>query len=68
METDLTPTESELHVKLERIQKLFVQFNLDALLLRQIGNFSWLTCGADSYVNAAAGVKSEDDFRRQTNE
>ena len=60
METDLTLTESELHVKLERIQKLFVQFNLDALLLRQIGNFSWLICSADSYVNTAPDVKLVD--------
>jgi hypothetical protein len=60
METDLTPIESELHVKLERIQKLLAQLNLDAFLLRRIGNFSWLTCGANSYVNTAADVKLVD--------
>jgi Xaa-Pro aminopeptidase len=53
MDTGLPPTESELNIKLERINKLLVQFNIDALLIRQIGNFSWLTCGADSYVNTA---------------
>jgi antitoxin VapB len=53
MNTSPITTESELNTKLERIRKLLVQFNLDALLLRRIGNFSWLTCGADSYVNTA---------------
>lgn len=53
METNLTPIKSELNVKLERVQELLAQLNLDALLLRQVGNFSWLTCGADSYINTA---------------
>ena len=61
MNTDLLPAKSELNIKLEHVQNLLVQFNLDAFLLHQIGNFSWLTCGADSYVNTAADVKLADD-------
>ena len=52
--------ETELNTKLERIHKLFNQFGLDALLLRQTGNFAWATCGADSFINRAdsTGVAS----------
>ncbi len=35
------------------IRKLLVTHNLDALLLRQTGNFAWATCGADSHINTA---------------
>jgi antitoxin VapB len=53
-----TPT--EINIKLERIHKLLDQFELDALLLRQTGNFAWATCGADSFINRAdsTGVAS----------
>ena len=49
-------TETELNIKLERIQKLLAQHDLDALLLRQINNFAWATCGAASYINTADSV------------
>jgi antitoxin VapB len=51
METN--PTGTELNIKLERIRGLLVKFDLDALLLRQTGNFAWATCGADSHINTA---------------
>jgi len=44
---------TELNVKLERIRDLLLRFDLDALLLRQTGNFAWATCGADSHINTA---------------
>jgi antitoxin VapB len=53
MEADLTTTISELDAKLERIHKLRLQFDLDALLFRQSGNFAWAACGAASYINTA---------------
>jgi len=43
----------ELKLKLERIQKLLAQSGLNALLLRQFGNFAWATCGAACYINTA---------------
>ena len=53
MKTRLITTESELSAKLERIHELLIPFKLDALLLHRFDNFSWLTCGASSYVNTA---------------
>ncbi len=46
-------TETEFNIKLERIHKLRIQFNLDALLFRQSSNFAWVTCGASSCINRA---------------
>ena len=45
--------ETEFTIKVERMNKLLKQFKLDALLLRQTGNFAWATCGADSFINRA---------------
>ena len=45
--------ETELNIKLDRIRDLLVKFDLDALILRQTGNFAWATCGADSHINTA---------------
>jgi antitoxin VapB len=45
--------ESELNVKLGRIRTLLARLHLDAILLRQTGNFAWVTCGADSHINTA---------------
>jgi antitoxin VapB len=53
METNRIATRTELNIKLERIRGLLVKFDLDALLLRQTGNFAWATCGADSHINTA---------------
>lgn len=53
METNRTPTKTELDTKLERLRALLVQSNLDALLLHQTSNFAWATCGASSYINRA---------------
>lgn len=53
MNTSPVTTESELSTKLERIRELLIQFKLDALLLHRVDNFSWLTCGASSYINTA---------------
>jgi antitoxin VapB len=43
----------ELETKLARIRELLSARNLDALLLRRVANFAWLTGGAASYVNTA---------------
>jgi antitoxin VapB len=53
MESIVMTTQAELNSKLERIHKLLDHFNLDALLLRQSGNFAWSTCGAESFINRA---------------
>lgn len=53
MELNLVITETERAIKLERIQKLLIRSGLDTLLLRQTSNFSWATCGADSFINRA---------------
>ncbi len=52
--------EDEFHCKQKRIRGLLEEHELDVLLLRQVGNFAWATCGASSYINRAdsAGVAS----------
>jgi len=45
--------ETELNLKLRRIYTLLDQYGLDGLLLRRSSNFSWITCGASSYINIA---------------
>ncbi len=44
---------AELGTKLARVQELLAARNLDALLLRRVANFAWLTGGAASYINTA---------------
>lgn len=44
----------ELETKLNAVQKLLSQHDLDALLLRRVSSFAWATCGAASYVNTAS--------------
>lgn len=44
----------ELEVKLTRINGLLAKRDLDALLIRQVANFAWATCGESSYVDVAA--------------
>lgn len=46
----------ELELKLGRIRDLLEQHSLDGLLLRQVDNFAWATCGAASFVNTAASL------------
>jgi Xaa-Pro aminopeptidase len=53
MDTNPTPTETELNLKLRRIYALLDQYSLDALLLHRTNNFSWVTCGTSSYINTA---------------
>jgi len=60
-------TQTELNTKLERIHKLLDQFELDALLLRQINNFAWATCGAASYINTADSVGTASLLITRTN-
>ncbi len=43
----------EFNVKQKRIQALLAERQLDALLLRRVSSFAWLTGGAASYVNTA---------------
>lgn len=44
---------SESDLKVKRIQDLIDRHSIDALLLRQVANFAWATCGTASYVNLA---------------
>lgn len=41
----------EFKTKLNQIDDLLARRDLDALLIRQVANFAWMTCGAASYVN-----------------
>ena len=45
---------TEFELKSKKIQDLMEHHHLNALVLRQVGNFAWATCGASSYVNMAA--------------
>ena len=45
---------AEFDTKQVRIQALLTGHQLDALLLQRVSSFAWATCGAASYVNAAA--------------
>lgn len=56
MNTNLVSSETELNVKLQRIQGLLTESDLDALWLRQTCNFAWATCGASSYINRADSI------------
>jgi Xaa-Pro aminopeptidase len=51
-----TTSDTELNLKLERIRGILGKFDLDAILLRQTGNFAWATCGADSHINTADSI------------
>lgn len=53
MQSKIAFAESELNIKLERIQKMLAQSGLDALLLQRFSNFAWATCGAACYINTA---------------
>jgi Xaa-Pro aminopeptidase len=67
MESIVMTTQTELNTKLERIHKLLDQFELDALLLRQTGNFAWATCGAASYINTADSIGTASLLITRTN-
>ena len=53
MQSKIAFSDSELNVKLDRIQRLLTQSGLDALLLQRFSNFAWATCGAACYINTA---------------
>lgn len=44
----------EFRQKLQRLRRLMTKHRLDALWLRRISSFAWLTGGAASFVNTAA--------------
>jgi Xaa-Pro aminopeptidase len=44
---------NEFSQKQDCIQALLAERKLDALLLRRVSSFAWVTCGAASYVNTA---------------
>lgn len=46
--------DQELETKLIRLQALLAQHQAQAILLRRVSSFAWLTAGASSYVNTAA--------------
>ncbi len=43
----------EVALKLKKVCNLLDDQHLDALLIRQVTNFAWMTAGASSYVNTA---------------
>ncbi len=43
----------EFEAKLKQIDGLLAERDLDGLLIRQVANFAWMSCGAASYVNVA---------------
>ncbi len=43
----------EIALKLKKVHNLLAGHHLDALLIRQVANFAWMTAGASSYVNTA---------------
>ncbi|HUI90329.1 MAG TPA: M24 family metallopeptidase [Anaerolineales bacterium] len=45
---------TECESKNKKLRDLMERHEIDALLLRQVANFAWATCGAASYVNTAA--------------
>jgi Xaa-Pro aminopeptidase len=45
---------SELETKRTKIQELLTKHDLDALLIRQVANFAWATCGGSSYVDTSS--------------
>jgi antitoxin VapB len=47
---------AELDTKLAKVRSLLSERGLDALLAQEVINFSWLTCGASSYVNTTADI------------
>jgi Xaa-Pro aminopeptidase len=46
-------TMSEFIEKQKRIQTLLAERGLDAVWLRRVSSFAWVTCGASGYVNTA---------------
>ncbi|NOZ50652.1 MAG: aminopeptidase P family protein [Chloroflexi bacterium] len=47
---------NEFETKQRRIQAFLQERGLDALLLRQVSNFAWATCGKSSCVNTASSL------------
>ncbi len=45
---------TEFELKSKKLQDLMERHKINALMLQQVGNFAWATCGASSYVNTAA--------------
>jgi Xaa-Pro aminopeptidase len=45
---------SELETKLAAVAELLDNHHLEAMLIRRIPNFAWITCGASAYVNCAS--------------
>jgi len=45
---------SEFEQKQEQLRALLAASQLDALVLTRVSSFSWITCGASSYVSTAA--------------
>ena len=45
---------TEFSLKQDRIRELLEAQALDAMILQRSGSFSWATCGAADYVNAAS--------------
>ena len=49
----MQPITTEFQRKISILRQLLEQYGIDALLLRRVSSFAWVTCGAASYVNTA---------------
>jgi Xaa-Pro aminopeptidase len=49
----MPPNLSGFHKKITVLRTLLEKHAVDALLLRRVSSFAWVTCGAASYVNSA---------------
>jgi antitoxin VapB len=47
---------TDVACKLQQVRDLLTARGIDAILLKRICNFAWLTDGASSYVNTAADL------------
>jgi Xaa-Pro aminopeptidase len=51
---NMQTSNQESQIKLSRVRNLLDQFQVDGLVLRRVGSFAWMTCGASSQVNTAS--------------
>lgn len=56
METAHQSRQAEVAEKLRRVRAVLIEHNLDAILLRRVSSFAWITGGAASYVGLAVDI------------
>jgi Xaa-Pro aminopeptidase len=50
----MSTSQSEFQTKIKLLRMLLEKYGTDAVLLRRVSSFTWVTCGAVSYVNTAS--------------